>query len=148
MLSWGVTRLQAAVDGRQMSAARQEVEQLRCRENPKGRSARLFTDVVTQFVIVAGEPPDSQERSPSAEEVSYHISSHPLLPGAAELMTMLSQPCRSPPFTPAHCTHSDLRRVSDQGPVVSLSSGHLCTGLPQGGHVQDGHLGWALQHSS
>lgn len=61
---------------------------------------------------------------------------------------MLAQPCRPPPFTPAHRTHSDLRKVSGEGLAVSLSSGHLCTGLPRGGRVQDGQLGQALQHSS
>lgn len=103
MLSWGVTRLQAAVDGRQMSAARQEVEQLRCRENPKGRPARLFTDVVTQFVIVAGEPPDSQERSPSAEEVSSHfVTPTPARGSGADDNAFLALPLSSLHPCPLH----------------------------------------------
>lgn len=83
MLSWGVTgsRQQWTADRRQQPG--RKAEQLRCGENPEGRPAHLYTDVVTllsPFVTVAGEPPDSQETEPSATEVSYHIKSQPLPP--------------------------------------------------------------------
>lgn len=114
-------------------------------------SVILFTDVVTLLSprLYCGR---RTPRQSGDTEVSYHMKSHPLpppsQPGAGEPMRMLAQPCRPPPSTPAHRTHSDLRKVSDEGPAASLSSGHLCTGLPRGGHVQDGQLGQALQHSS
>lgn len=47
MLSWGVTRLQAAVDADRRQQPGRKAEQLRCGENPEGRPAHLFTDVVT-----------------------------------------------------------------------------------------------------
>lgn len=69
---------------RQTSAARQEGGAIKMRRKPRRETSafiyRRGDSSFTQFVTVAGEPPDSQETELSATEVSYHIKSQPLPP--------------------------------------------------------------------